>query len=288
MGTVWRTLACRARPAGWAVAVGVVLWAGAAHAQSPSVDQLLARLFGSEGKQPYVLTADFTGALVVTVRGGRLEVQAAGAVLEWRGTDGVRRRRVTLHRLDLPLLLRPFAPTLRRTIEEKIEQEADNPDTFYAHDLFVLAELPGRQYVLAGVHRSIVDDAIARYGQPRDARDVATRRKIAQWLYTSEAMRDFLVRPGPPYALRATVDESGLLHELVVSYDWGDVTTTVGYVTVGGQPVWASVTADTVTALAGVGRVSGRLTLRLANHCLNCVPRPQSFLTTPPPAPPRR
>ncbi|MDR7402098.1 MAG: hypothetical protein QN155_07720 [Armatimonadota bacterium] len=276
MNIVRRMWGGRARFLGLVLGVGILLVGGTVHAQSPSVDQLLARLFDGEGKQPYVLTADFTGSLVVTVRGSRLDVQAAGTVLEWRGTDGVRRRRVTIHRLDLPLLLRPFASTLRRTIEEKIEREADNPETFHAHDIFLLAELPGRQYVLAGVHRSIVDDAIARYGQPRDARDVATRRKIAQWLYTSPSMRDFLVRPGPPYAIRATVDDSGLLHDLVVSYDWGDVTTTVGYVTIGGQPVWASVTADTVTTLTGVGRVSGRLSLRLTNHCVNCPTAPGS------------
>ncbi len=274
MGTVRRNLARPGRVLSAVLAAGVLLLAGSARAQSPSVDHLLARLFGSEGKEPYTLTADFTGTLVVTVRSSRLAVEAAGSVLEWRGADGVRRRRVTIHRLDLPLLLRPFGPTLRRTIEEKIETEADNPETFHAHDIFLLAELPGRRYVLAGVHRSIVDDAIARYGQPRDARDPATRRKIAQWLYTSEPMREFLVRPGPPYAIRATVDEAGLLYELVVSYDWGDVTTTVGYLTVAGQPVWASVTADTVTTLSGIGRVSGRLTLRLTNHCVNCATAP--------------
>ncbi len=259
----------RARAAAVALVLALVA-AGPGWAQIPLVDYLLARLFGSEDKTPYELTADFTGTLSVTAKGSRLVVEAEGSFLESRGLDGIRRRKVTIRKLSLPFLLRPFAPSLRRAIEEKIETQAENPETFYAHDIFLVAVLPDRRYVLAGVHRDIVDEAIDRYGKPQDKRDVTTRRKIAEWLYSAPTMRDFVARPGPPYALRATVDEDGLLYELILFYDWGEVGTRIGYVLVNGQPVWAQVVADTVSNLSGLGRVTGQLALNFTNHCVNC------------------
>lgn len=256
-----------------AVALALVLplvAAGATRAQVPLVDYLLTQLFSTQEKTPYELTADFTGTLTVTAKGSRLVAEAEGSFLERRGTDGVRRRTVTIHKLSLPFLLRPFAPSLSRAIEEKIETQAENPDTFYAHDIFFFAQLPDRRYVLAGVHREIVNDAIDRYGKPQDKLDVTTRRKIAEWLYSAPTMRDFIARPGPPYALRATVDADGLLYEVILFYDWGEVSTRIGYVVVAGQPVWAHVLADTVSNLSGLGRVTGQLSLNFTNHCVNC------------------
>ena len=66
--------------------------------------------------------------------------------------------------LRLPLLLRPFSGSLRRTIEEKVEGQADAPAAFLQHDVFILEELPEGRVVLAGVDRSIVTDALQRYG----------------------------------------------------------------------------------------------------------------------------
>lgn len=257
---------------GLAVALAIELVAGRpARAQTPSADTLLAKLFGSEEKTPYELSADFTGLLVLSIRGGRLLVVAEGSFLEWRGADGVRRRKVTVNKLDLPLLLRPFSGAVRRVIEEKIETQAETPETFHAHEMFVFTELPSRRYVLVGVHRSIVDEAIDRYGQPQDKKDPIVRRKIAQWLFTSPTMSEFLVRPGPPYALRVIVDEAGQLYELALFYDWGEVSTRISYTLLNGTPVWRQITADTVSELAGVGRVDGQLVLNFFNHCANCL-----------------
>jgi len=258
-----------------AAAVALVLVSSLAatppgRAQTSLVDYLLAELFSTADKTPYELTADFTGTLTVTAKGSSLVAYAEGSFVERRGNDGIRRRKVTIRKLALPLLLRPFASSLSRAIEEKIETQAENPDTFYAHDIFFIAEQPEHRYVLGGVHRDIVNEAIDRYGKPQDKLDVTTRRKIAQWLYSAPTMRDFLVRPGPPYALRAIIGADGLLYELVVSYDWGEVSTRIGYVVVRGQPVWAQVTADTVSTLSGLGRVTGQLALNFTNHCVNC------------------
>lgn len=241
-----------------------------AFAQAPSVDILITRLFNAEEKEPYELTADFTGSLALVVRGARLAIVAAGSFLEWRSEDGVKRRKVTIKRLDLPLLLRPFAGPLRQLIEERVETQSETPETFHAHDVFLLNELPERRYTLVGVHRSIVDEMFDRFGRPEDKQDTATRRKIAQWLYTSPSMRDSIVRPGPPYALRAVVDEAGVLYELTLFYNWGEVGTRIAYVFVNGQPVWQQVASDAVSELGGIGRVDGELLLTFTNHCVNC------------------
>ncbi len=241
-----------------------------AQLQTPSVDTLLLRLFGSETRDPYELTADFMGALRVTVRGSQLVVEAEGSFFESRGTDGVRRRKVAVRKLSVPLILRPFSASIGRAIEDRIETQAENPETFHAHDIFVADVQPGPRYVLGGVHRDIVDDAIDRYGKPRDKLDVTTRRKIAEWLFSAPTMREFIVRPGPPYALRAVIDDTGLLYELILSYDWGQVSTKVAYAYINGQAVWARVVADTMSDLSGVGHVTGQLSLVFTNHCVNC------------------
>lgn len=268
-----------ARLAGTLLAALVILASNAtASAQPPpqpmTVDYLLQRLFGNENKPPYDLTAEFTGVLSVTVKGGTLVVEADGAFHEWRGQDGVKHRRVIVRNLTVPFLLRPFAQPLRRTVAERIEAQAENPEIFYAHDLFILNELPDNQFVVGGVHRSIVDEAIDKYGKPDDKKDPETRRKIAQWLFTAPTMRDFIVREGPPYALQATIDDTGLLHEITIFYNWGKVSTQVEFVTVNGRTVWSSVTADTVSNLPNIGQVSGQLSLVLTNHCVNCARQP--------------
>jgi len=230
-------------------------------AQTPTVDTLLLRLFDINVTEPYELNADFSGVLEVTIKRSRLVVSADGSFLEWRGTDGIRHRQVMVHNLNLPLLLRPFATSIRNVIADKIETQAENPETFHAHDIFLLTEQPDQRYVL---------DAIDRYGHAEDKLDVITRRKIAQWLYTAPTMKEFIARPGPPYALRAVIDENGVLYELVLSYDWGEVSTRIEYIWIGGQPLWSEVQADTLSNLAGVGRITGKLLLRFTNHCVNC------------------
>jgi hypothetical protein len=238
----------------------------------PSVDALLARLFSTDERTPYELTAEFTGTLTLTIRGGAVTARAAGSFYEVRRADGVRRRRVQITRLDLPFLLRPFASTIRRVIEEQVETQNESPETFHAHDIFLHSTLPGKRYVLVGVHKEIVDEAIDRYGRREDKADPATRRRIAQWLYTTPTQRELLVRPGPPYALRAVLNEYGTLFELALLYHWGEIGTRIDYAVVRDQWVWRQVDADASSELAGFGRVDGKLRLTFFNHCLNCPP----------------
>lgn len=252
------------------LAVPAVLGGAAAAQTTPSVDTLLARLFGSEDKTPYELTADFSGTLTLVVRGGRFIAVAAGSFQEVRKSDGIKRRKVTITRLDLPVLLRPFRSTLRRVIEEKVETQSESPETFHDHDIFVQSELPGKRYMLIGVHKDIVDEAIDKYGKPEHKKDPATRRRIAHWLYTSPSMRDMLVRTGPPYVLQAILDDGGTLYELTLFYNWGEVGTRISYITVNSQPVWQQVSADATSELSGFGRVDGKLLLNFSNHCVSC------------------
>lgn len=255
------------------VAAAGVLAAGApSGAGSDRVDDLLNTLFGAGESAPYTLTADFSGYISVVVGGAHVRAEAEGAFREWRGSDNIRRRSVRLRTLRLPLLLRPFSGALRRAIEEKVEGQADAPAAFLEHDVFILQELPEGRVVLAGVQRSIVTDALRRYGRPEDQTNTLTRRKTARWLYTSPTMRGFIVRSGPPYAFRAVVDEAGLLHELALSYDWGTVGSKVEFILVNKQPVASRIVADTASEVSGVGRVLGQLVLAFSNHCINCTP----------------
>lgn len=244
----------------------------AAWGQSLTFDQLVERIFTAEDEDPYELTADFTGRLTLTVRGSSIAATATGTYEEVRKSGEPRRRKVKIERLDVPLLLRPFTGTLRRVIEEKVESGTENPETFHAHDLFPLQELPER-YVVGGVHRSIVDDAISRFGRPQDKTDPATRRRIAHWLFTTPSRREFLIRPGPPYAMRAVVDDEGHVHDLTIFYDWGQITTKIIYIMVSDKPAWRHLTSDAISELSGLGRVEGELVLAFTNHCRNCRPK---------------
>ena len=252
------------------LALGATPLPGEAQPQPVTVEFLLQKLFGNDNKPPYDLTADFTGVVTLTFKNGRLGVEAEGSFHEWRGADGVKHRRVLIRNLSVPLILRPFAQSLRRTVAEKIEAQAENPEIFYAHDLFISAELPDNIYAVTGVHRALVDEAIDRYGKPEDKTDPETRSRIAKWLFTSPTMHDFIVRPGPPYALQAQIDDTGLLHELIVYYDWGQISTRVAFVTINGRTVWSTLVADTISTLPGIGQVTGQLSLNLTNHCVNC------------------
>lgn len=252
---------------------GLLLTAVAAvWAQTPTVDQLLTRLFSTEGEDPYELTADFTGRLTFVVRGSRITAVAVGSFQESRRPGDIRRRKVIIERLDVPLLLRPFTGTLKRIIEEKVEAQSESQETFHAHDIFLAQELSARRYLLVGVHRDIVDEALNRYGKPQDKSDIAIRRRIAHWLFTSPTMREFLVRPGPPYAMRAVLDDEGHIYELTLLYDWGQVGTRIVYIEINSVPVWRNVVSDANSELSGLGRVEGELVLVFTNHCLNCRP----------------
>lgn len=237
------------------------------------VDALLGRVFASKYSEPYRLTADFSGILVLFVRGRPITAAVAGSYVEWEGPDRQKRRQVSITRLHLPLLLRPFAGRLRRMIEEQVEHQSDSPETFHDHDVFILDELPERRYVLIGIHRAIIDDALERAGRPAARRDAELRREMAERLYTTPGYRERLPRPGPPYALRAVVDDKGNIYDLRLFYDWGAVGTTFTYVLVNDHPVWNTLGADTTGTVGGLGRVDGNLAFTFTNHCFNCSPR---------------
>lgn len=251
--------------------VGAIMTAGGpVSAQALTVDTLLSRLFSSEDKTSYELNADFTGNIALTVRGQTFHAVAAGSYLEYRRTDGIKRRKVTITKLDLPVLLRPFTATVQRVIEDKVETPSESPETFHNHDIFLLGEAAEKRYTLVGIHRTIVDEMIDRYGKPEQKKDIETRRRIAQWLWTSPSMRERIVRPGPPYALRAVLDDIGNLYELTLFYNWGEVGTHVTYVLVNGQSAWRTVSSDAVSEFSGLGRVDAKLLLTFSNHCVNC------------------
>ncbi len=73
--------------------------------------------------------------------------------------------------------------------------------------------------------------------------------------------------------LTALVDENGLIHQLMLTYDWGQLGNTLTFVTIGGRAFWREVVSDTSTEVAGMGRVDGHMVMQVTNHCLNCAPR---------------
>lgn len=236
------------------------------------VDVLLARAVGTGSLDTYDLTADFTGYLTVTVRGAPFTALADGTYREIRKPGELRHRQIQVRHIEVPLLLRPFTGSVKNLIEKKAELTSDNPATFSGHDIFILEEQPGHRYALGGVFRNIVDDAIDRYGGGRGKKDPAFRRNIARWLYTAPTMRPGIVRPGPAYALRTVLDEQGLIYELNLFYDWGNLGSRVVYTVVKGKPVWQEVIADTRTDLSGIGHIEGIMSLTFSNHCFDCPP----------------
>lgn len=235
------------------------------------LDALLARILGDKEQDTYELTANFKASLTLIVRGSPFTAEAEGTYTEVRKAGEPRRRKVSVERLDLPLLLRPFSATLQRVIEKKLNLQPDRPETFHSHDFFLLEVQDEERNVLGGVYRGIVDEALDLYGQPSDDRnDRVIRRSVARWLYSSPSMRTWIMRPGPPYAVRAVVDDDGLVYDLVLFYNWGQVGTKISYVFINGQPLWQQIITDTVSDLSGVGHMNGQLTLTFSNHCLNC------------------
>jgi hypothetical protein len=260
------------------VALGVCLVAlllpTLGQAQGVTVDTLLARVYQEQNPQPFTLTADFTADFVIHLPAGRFNVRAAGTILESRSAPGEpRRRKATVTKLDVPFLLRPFANSIRRTVTDLIEVEQKPNEILPVQDVFIVEERPPGRYLLGGVRTDIVIETMRKYGQSANADDVTARRAIAKWLW-SPSQRGTIVRPGPgPYMLTALVDEAGLLHQLTLSYDWGQVGNRIAFVTVGGRPFWKEVVSDTSSDVAGLGKVDGRMVLQVQNHCLNCATR---------------
>jgi hypothetical protein len=245
-----------------------------AHAQTLTVDALLQRIYNEPNPQPYTMTADFAAELLINLPSGRFTVRASGTIVESRAAAGEpRRRKATVTKLEVPLLLRPFNNSIRKVVTDLIEVEQKPNEVLPVQDIFIVEERPPNRYLLGGVRTDIVIEAMRRYNQGANVDDVTSRRAIAKWLW-SPTQRGSIVRPGPgPYMLTALVDDTGLLHQLTLYYDWGQVGNAIKFVTVGGRPFWREVVSDTASDVPGLGRVDGKMVLQVQNHCLNCPPR---------------
>lgn len=272
-GMGWVPGSRRPRRAGLACVVALLLSAAAA-AQPVTIDTLLGRIYNEPNPQPYTMTADYSAEFVINIPTGKVTVRALGTIVESRSAQGEpRQRKATVTRLDVPLLLRPFSGSIRKVVTDLIEVEQKPGEILPLMDVFMVEERPPNQYLVGGVRRDIVTETMRKYGQGASVEDGAARRAIAKWLW-SPSQRASIVRPGPgPYMLTALVDDGGLLHQLTLAYDWGQVGNRITFVSIGGRPFWRQVVSDSSSDVPGLGRVDGRMTLLVQNHCLNCAPR---------------
>ncbi len=243
-------------------------------AQGLSIDTLIARILTDPYPQPYTMTADFSARMIFNMTTGRIDVFAAGTILESRAAAGEpRRRKATLTRLDIPLLLRPFASSIRRTVTDLVEAEPRPAEFLPTMDVFIVEERPGGRALVGGVRQDIVTDTMVRYNQAANLKDPASRRAIARWLW-SPPKRPSIVRGGPgPYMISAMADEAGLLHQLSLFYDWGELSNRFAFASVSGRPFWREIVTDTSSEFVGLGRVDATIALQITNHCLNCPAR---------------
>ncbi|HLQ65041.1 MAG TPA: hypothetical protein VK201_10075 [bacterium] len=247
-----------------------------ARAQEP-VETLVSQIFGTKDAAAYELQAHVRGMFSLTAGGGFIAGTAAGIFREWR-TPGSRRWSVTVQELELPWLLRPFSGAVRSSIEQRVEAQSEAFESFQNYDVFISEELAGGQYVLVGLRRDLVDEAITRFGRSVDKQDVASRRAIARWLFTAPSMRSWITRPGQPYVLKVVTDESGLVHELQVSYERSQVGMKFSYLTVSDQAAWKEVLSTFVNSNAkGLGRLEGQLRLGFADYKVDLTPRWQDI-----------
>ncbi len=258
-----------------AVVIGLILLTPTAvvTAQGPTVDQLLERIFGSETVDPYYETADFDARLILNVRGMRLGATASGSFAEFREQKGGPiKRKINIEKLELPLLLRPFAGTIRRVIQERGELQSENPADWTDHDFFILEQRADKKYVVVGVRRDRVNQAIKEFGRGKfDKENTADRRAVARWLYTSPTMKEFLTsRAGGAYAAVFVTDDLGRVYEQSLLYDWGKIGTRITWGQASGNWIWKELDSDVVSDIAGFGHVTGNAVLTFSNHCWTC------------------
>ncbi len=255
--------------AAWFVAAAV-LGMCPAHAQTPSIESILARIFGTD-IPPYDLTATLNGTIAIGVGDGHWVGNTTGTFHEWRTAGQPRHWKITLEKLEVPALLRPFSGPLQRAIEERASAQAESLESLHSHDLFILEESKGRT-VLGGIRQDLVDEAIDRYGHAADKADPSVRRAIARWLYTSPTKREAIKRPRGPYALKVVADDHGLVETLTLNYNWGQLSMNFSYLTVGGRPFWRMANSIVNSEVSGLGRVDGEMKLTFTQHRLTPAP----------------
>ncbi|MBI4280353.1 MAG: hypothetical protein HY660_18015 [Armatimonadetes bacterium] len=244
-----------------------------AHAQGPSVDQLLERVFDAGQRQPTEFSSEFSADLTLRAPLGTFVAQGQGTYVQWRRPGEKTRQRVVVTKLDVPFLLRPFQGYLKKFIGEKVEGQVEQGNVLNEHDVFLLDEKAGDLWVLAGVRHDIVGDFMKKYGRQSDVKDRLARRAIAKWMYTR--MRSQIVKPGGPYVFQATIDSEGNIRDLLLQYDWGPVRTKIDYVKIRGNTVWEKVVVDSMTVLGDWGRIEGLLNMRFSNFCFNNCVKPE-------------
>jgi hypothetical protein len=248
--------------------LALVVPAGANHV---SVDALLQRVFNDPNPVAYDVTADFDGTFVFVWRGGRLTARLRGNYREWRAVAGQpRRRQVNITEIEVPLLLRPLVPGLKRLISERLDQEEGALEILDEYDVFIAEELPNGRYLLGGVRTDIVRRVMQRYGRSaEEQKDQNVRRAVAKWLY-QPAQREMIVRPGNPYKVTLDVDEEGTYYSLLLQYDWGPVGTKLDWGRSAGRLIWRNIKMDAQMDAPGFGRIEGKLDLTFTNYCFNC------------------
>jgi hypothetical protein len=257
---------------GWAILLTLLL-ALPGRGQTPQADDLVRLALAPKPSELYTMRADYD--LTLTVRygsAGLLTTTARGTLTEWHRPRQPLHRSITIREMHLPLMLRPFSGLVQRVIKERIETQPDDLPDVHGHDFFLLDNASKDQYIIGGVRRDIVTDALATYRNPGTVTsdEPETRRAVAKWLFSSPTMKSRVVRPGPPYAMEGVVDARGLLRAFNLFYNWGILHTQIAYAFINGAPVWNRLQSDVASDLPTLGRVTGEVTISLSNECLDC------------------
>ena len=102
------------------------------------------------------MTADFSAGFILYVPTGRVTVHAVGTLVESRAAAGEpRKRRATITKLDIPLILRPFSNSIRKVVTDLIEVEQKPQEILPYQDVFIAGDR-GDRFLLGGDRKSVV------------------------------------------------------------------------------------------------------------------------------------
>lgn len=242
--------------------------ATAAGAATPS-EQMASLLIRDPDPRPYEMSGAFAAILSLNVRGVRLTALGEGKYDESRSVHGRPRLwKITLSKLDVPLLLRPFT----RGVERVLQQEAEGGEESVVEALqqFDLFHEEGADGIVAigGVRKDIVTQTLRRAGRQQDEQDVLIRRSIARWLHT-DVRRRIKEFSGEGPALVSAIAQQRRLKELAMTYNWGEVRLTPQYAN-GSDQRWISASVDAHAEVPLWGDVDAQLTVKFHQHCYNC------------------